>query len=169
MSNKSEIANLYANLFTEDIYLIDQVSSSTVEEEQVVIERTEPSSTVEEPVPEEMNTLFEGSNQQPLMIVVDSSFSQDDRVFLAKVLSAVHIDLKNVALVKEQDFNGLSQVKGIEFDKVIFFGGNRPKEHELYLIYGEEPLKILYSESLDQFNEDRDRKRKLWDALKTMF
>jgi len=155
-------------LYPEGIYVIpEKVKPAVLEEEPIAI-----------PVP---TVSYVGQNNQRIVILIDDSQSafgsEGDRDFLSKILGAVKLTFNDVALVNIAANTSLS-VDILEsifvFKKLISFGpplnilfpGN---SFSHYKIARYKETEILWSDSLEEIQQDKQKKVKLWEELKKLF
>jgi hypothetical protein len=100
----------------------------------------------------------------------------EDEIFLEKILQAVHIQLVKTRLVNlkfpepEDTFEKLIEIPS---EKIISFGANlqhlKLDTSETYQLKFVGDLTCLYADSLAEISQSKEKKKQLWDALKTMF
>ncbi|WP_375583618.1 hypothetical protein [Cyclobacterium xiamenense] len=122
-----------------------------------------------EPIP------FEGEFQKSILVVYQGEELQPgSREFLLKIFRAVHLSLKDLALVsekslKESNEDPLSQLNP---SKMVLFG---TLHHPLMKLRKEnyrimqEPLEYFFADELEELEKNVALKRKLWDTLQVFF
>jgi DNA polymerase III psi subunit len=111
------------------------------------------------------------------VIILVNSLNPTDSELLGKILGAVKLDLPSVDMVeldKNQDID-LSQIftqKSV--NQVITFGINLSKVNldvklNPYQILEKQGIKLIYSDSLTDIQNDVPKKKALWGSLKEMF
>lgn len=119
---------------------------------------------------------YEGGFKKKILVVfAGTELAAESKAFLLKILGAVECTLQDIALTAERDLKeaGTSGLQSLEPEKIIVFGKiDLPIQFtrkELYEVVSEEEKDLLFVDSLDELNENRDLKRKLWNALQTLF
>jgi len=134
-------------LFTEDIYLIDSK------------EEKKPAPSKQDP------------DSQNVLVLVNHSISEEDKNNLTKVLQAVNLGDDQVNIVDGSKFTNLKELASTTeyHSKVILLFGVGFWNKDLYQIQKQDQKTILPADDLKTIFSDRDRKMKLWNALKKIF
>ncbi|SMO37438.1 hypothetical protein [Solitalea koreensis] len=170
------------SLMTEDLYQLGDCEAVTLLNSN---EHAPVVSVVAEPTPElSKNTSFNylGDNNRYVVVLVNypnhEYIADGDKEFLLKVISALKMDLKDIAIVNMAKYPSASLTELHAFfagNKIISFNidlnNSLFKEIELtpYAIKDHLEMKILAAEALNIIGEDNARKKSLWNALKIMF
>lgn len=174
--NMEENSEFLKYIYNEDLYIIDEPSNSTTDEEKSSkeqIEEQRSTSVVEEPTP----VSFFGNNEQGILILVndpsDELLNQSDLDLLMKIVeSGLKYSKNDFALVNTTKFPVDQILDEIGFSYLISFGvdlSNFFSETSFYHIHQIDENKVLFSEALSVLGKDETKKRKLWNALKSMF
>jgi len=160
-------------LFHEDLFIIDETAKSQNNTESLIQTETDNLSIVQDPEP--IN--FFGKNEKGILILIHESESnlpkQPDLDFLMKVVeSGLKYSKNDFALVNTSKYLVNHVLSEIPYDYLIAFGEPKlydNRDRQLYELYYEEAKKKLYAERLSVIASNESKKRKLWNALKTMF
>ena len=124
---------------------------------------------------------FLGGNALHISIIVDDPNAQflyvQDLAFLTGILSACGLTTEDIALINlhkcpATNYQQLSDELGA---RIVILFGVTPEKLDLPLVF---PMfqvqqfnqqKFLYAPGLKLLQENRDEKKKLWDALKKLF
>ena len=159
---KSENTDFLPFFLTEPVYIIPEAALPA--EPEVV-------------VPE-----FLGENQREILILVyekDAQFlSESNQVFLEKVLQALGLSWADVALVNwahQEDLFLPENLSLIPFQQCVAFGplppewemGNCFKQY--HVTQDASGSKLLWADALADIAPDLEKKRRLWQGLKSVF
>ena len=124
---------------------------------------------------------FLGGNGLRVCIIInepDAQFLQDqDLAFLSGILSACGLSLEDIALVNQHKTPSINY-KSISDElsaRIVILFGITPEGLQLPLIFPAFQVqefnhqKFLHAPTLKQLQENREDKKKLWDALKKLF
>jgi len=118
---------------------------------------------------------FEGSNKRQVLLICPASLTADQRALLSRILSAVKLELNDVALLHSDSLPPYRQLEAeMDFRKMILFG-IAPAQLSLNISCPEytpvnfQGVEILVSESLMHLEGNSHSKDMLWKALKKMF
>lgn len=124
---------------------------------------------------------FLGGNGLHISIIIDEPDAQflkdQDLTFLTGILSACGLSLEDIALINLNktpaiNYKSISDELGA---RIVILFGITPEALQLPLVFpvfqvqGFNQQKFLHSPSLKQLQENREDKKKLWDALKKLF
>ncbi|MEX2567062.1 MAG: hypothetical protein WD431_14050 [Cyclobacteriaceae bacterium] len=180
---------------TEDIYVIqeelkqkqlaEKFTSQYGQEETKDQNHSEKASTskVEEPLsdlekkedfdPEPIN--FEGEFKKGILIIYQGKeLSALNREFLMKILQAIPLSLKDIALLSEKNLlaNGQDPVAQLNPNKMIIFGNfHHPimrLKRENYQIQ-QDRVECFYADEFEEIQNSTPLKRKLWSTLQLFF
>lgn len=157
-------------LLDEEVFLLKEVALS-----QPVYE--EPAN-VEDAVPD---LVFQGKNRKSVVILVDQPETEfvepGQDLLLRNILTALNLDFNDVALVNLAHCRpkpGTEHLKKIGCQKLIGFGIGREGVTGLNipgmnLLAAQSDIQYLFTHSLDELNQDKNKKMALWKNLKPMF
>lgn len=125
-------------------------------------------------------TFFGGNRQQIVLLVnnADATFVTDEQLtFLSGILTACRLTLEDVALVNISKLSSLSYktLTATLTPKVILMFGIGPETIELPLVmpqFQRQPYNnqvYLSAPTLNELENNKDLKRKLWSALQQIF
>lgn len=175
------------HFITEPVYIIpgENLGTQSRTEEPTVTRasKEQPVEIVQEqPEAKEEEKIwhFKGNNTKKVLIVVDQPGQEciepQEEAFLGKILSAVKLDLQEVAIMNLQKNSGTTITSLLNFDatKFLFFGiSNKDffeKECEQYtLLAFDASRQLLNCASLATISQDASQKKLLWSALQKMF
>ncbi|WP_157494285.1 DNA polymerase III subunit psi [Fulvivirga imtechensis] len=153
-----------------------QPEAATAQEE-LPIEKTQ-----EQPAKQQEEKIwhYKGSNTKKVLIVVDQPdeefINAEEEGFLGKILNAVKLDLRDVAIMNLQKNRGATITSLLSFDatKFLFFGITNKdffeKDCEQYtLLAFDASRQLLNCSSLAAISQDASQKKLLWSALQKMF
>ncbi|QCK14885.1 hypothetical protein [Mangrovivirga cuniculi] len=114
-------------------------------------------------------TLFEGGNKKAVSIYA-SQLSDPEKAFLIKVISAVNLNLEDIALTT--DIDSLFMIEPQEV--VISFGSEELLQgpfagQNLYEVDDVGDVKSLLCDELEKIAANKELKMKLWQGLKEIF
>lgn len=124
---------------------------------------------------------FLGKNSRNIIILVnekDHLFLGDDELnFLMAILNACSITMENVALINTNSAaDAVYEKLMLQFKpEVILFLGTEPQELDFpvqfphYRIQKYNGQQYLYAPALQVLSSDKEEKKQLWTALKTLF
>ena len=150
-------------------------------EEQVKVKK--------EPVPvapdlaftEAIKIEYYGENNQKILLLhedkTDPVLNPGDKDFLGKILAAVRLGFKDVALLNISTVPGFEYSKleeSVDFNKILFFGIDphlwKPDEKFVkYKSLSSDNIEVLWTDSLSEIQEDKNKKINLWNELKKIF
>jgi hypothetical protein len=143
-----------------------------------LIELNEIKQTPEKPVDLKSNVL--GNNQQQVLILVNYPgqlvISEPDLSFLLTILQACNMSLNDVSIfntaadkVNYQEFKDIFKPKVMLLFGVPQSGINLPVHFPDYQVQAFRDIKFLSSPPLNELQEDKAIKLKLWAGLKKIF
>ena len=124
---------------------------------------------------------FHGENAQNILILAnypnEQHISQADADFLGKILTAVKLSYKDVAVVnyhRYQDQAGADGILALGAKKVVNFGINTPMlaklaEAKPYELAHFSDFDLLLADPLPTIAADKTKKRLLWECLQQLF
>lgn len=182
---------VFSFLLTEDLYPIKEISPREESSPQAVPQeaspRIAPQETFHRTAPEEASPradkLFHylGENRRFILILVnypeEKYLPEAEKAYLAKILSAVKLDLEDVALLNYAHYPGskYAELKDFfAFNSLLLFGvgpnllqiPGPVLPYHLGLVEG---VKILAADSTEVFRPDAGKKKSLWEELKKVF
>ena len=136
---------------TDEIYVIPGKSSASSTSEITVIKDV-PANEVQKPSP---------STQYPVCII-SAELNEEEKKLLAAILNAIKLDHTKVQYVKTY--------RDISSQMVLVFG-EMPEAQglPLYKAVPHDDKTFLIADELSAINQDTQKKRSLWNALKQMF
>lgn len=160
--------------------LVEQTATSeqTAEVVQQPVKVEEP---VAEPVAkkEQKKTYhYKGINIKKVLIIVDQPdhefIGPEDEAFLSKIMTAVKLDLNDLAILNIKQNSGSTFKELLNFDatKYLVFGPDQKffeKDYVQYQLIAEESNQILHCSALSTIAADASQKKLLWLALQKMF
>ncbi len=163
------------HIYTEDLFLVKEpeaVKDSYVDDVNPV-EKTHTETGVSEPE----TVRYWGANEKGILFIAydtDSEFlNKDDHEFLMKIIeSGLRLGRQDIAVANCAKFPYRQIRDEVTHEYLVFFGDQKtlaPRSYGQYQIIKEDNVKMLYAESLKDIAGDRQKKRKLWNALKSMF
>ncbi len=161
-----------------DIYLIndDEVPEQKQEEKEIIIPERE-NSFVEEPESnyEPTKLVFSGGNDKGIAVVINDpeteSINLEDETLLLKILSAVNLSIKDVAIINiaKQNNTDLNKILSLPCTKgIIFDSSTTLLNSDKYSLMTEEGV-FFKASSLREIAKDVNEKKLLWETLKKVF
>jgi hypothetical protein len=120
----------------------------------------------------ELETIFQEdiySIPSPLLIVLAKPWeelSEAELDTLSKMLKAVKLSLASVQIIVRTEFDE-NDLSVFSPSRILAFGASLKKPFEYYVNINSDDTSIIFSESLDQL--DDQKKKELWAALRVMF
>jgi len=169
-------------IYNEELYIIDEpdpvqnvdeLVAGKAQNKNISVEDSEPASLVQEPNP----VSYLGNNEKGILILVndagDELLNQKDLDLLMKIIeSGLKFSKNDIALVNTAN-NSFEQILDeVSYSYLISFGVDVTgsfTETSLYTVHRLENSMILLSESLSSMHDDKIKKGKLWQSLKSMF
>jgi len=164
----SLIAELYRSVLIDEIKVVD---------EKIVAEKKVTTTT---PI-EESSMKFLGENRKNILIMVDYEdavhIPDEDLALLVAMLTACKLNIADVAIVNRRNLsnaNGRDVVEKLA-GRVVFLFGIDPLSFGLPLSFPEFQLQAfagatyLFAPELNQYNDNPNLKRQLWESLKRLF
>ena len=154
-------------LINEDIYSVDKTNAVEAYQEIEIKtpEVAEPKENLVEPEPNVVH-------YKPILVIVEDTTSEglnnQDKQYLAKILSAVKADLHSITLINIQK-EALKELNGVE--NILMFTPNStlPIKSELYELANFDSAKIIASDPLGKVAQSVELRKQLWAALQKMF
>lgn len=125
-----------------------------------------------------INFLYTDNQKQTLIVSLNGYILEKEQIFLSKILKAIKYNIKSdvvlLTIDKTQSVCFQTLCKQFDIKKVILFGGH-PKQLRLHFnIHKYQPLQVsdytfLWAEGLAVLMNNQNKKRQLWDNLKTVF
>lgn len=124
------------------------------------------------------NSLIGGNAKKLLVVVKRSDFSEENKAFLSKVLSAVKFDINSdcrVLILPEKGDYGIGNLLNTEQCTSILLFGINPKhiglsiETFLYAPFKIASFSFLLGQSLEKIKNSTENKKSLWSALQKLF
>lgn len=165
-------------LIEEEIYLIPDPS------EQQPSHNLQPlKEKVQDTEPEDDRPLltFKGENLKQLILIFehqhDQYLNQEQENLLKKILGAINYSLKDVGMINLHHYKkkpDLDQLLELGCNHLIGLGINpstlsKDRNMISHQVFDRKNIKILLSYSLDELNQDKNKKISLWNNLKKMF
>ncbi len=153
--NKEELDGFIFELFTDEIFLIDEEEIKTSNSSKTEVK--------------EGSTGYAPELKSIVLIASGNDF-HTNKDFLEKVFAAVNLTFNDVSVVDAAPFSALEKSK-----KVIFMGtspfenGIQNKKFNLYEVSEYENKLILHTDAAGMIIKNTDKKRALWVALQRMF
>lgn len=152
-----------SRLFPEGIYRIP--------EKKVQPEVSTPVAPAE---PQHIPLAVKGDNRQEVVILVDYHgvpvIPPADEAFLMKMMGAVGLTLRDIAVINIHTLNDESQLATFPCRKALLFGTTLSwHTGELYVLSRQQDREVICSDPLYEIENDDQRKRLLWNSLKQMF
>lgn len=154
--NKEELDGFIFELFTEEIFLIDNKPGAT--------SAAYNASEVKE------SAAVYNPDLKPIVLIISENDFQTNKDFLEKVFKAVNLTFSDISIVDKATSSTLEKTK-----KVIFMGsspfesGIQNKNFSLYEVSNFENKLVLQTEPATTIQKSTDKKRALWVALQRMF
>ena len=160
-------------LFHEDLFIIDETVKPQNNTESLIQTEADNLSIVQDAEP----ITFFGKNGKGILILIHEPENnlpkQADLDFLMKIVeSGLKYSKNDFALVNTSKYLVNHVLSEIPHDYLIAFGEPKlydNRARQLYELYDEEGKKKLFAEGLSVIASNESKKRKLWNALKTMF
>lgn len=166
-------------LINEEVYVIDEKVDNTPE---ASVSNPAPESST--PVVEEDSTNYkldisiQGKSDSKIVILNNDASNkfirQEDENFLKNILSAVKLDITQVALINKHnvDLNVKSIIEQLNPEIILTF--NVPQSDVLdssepYQVASYQSCKIVTADSLQDISLDKNKKKALWEALQMLF
>lgn len=165
------------HFITEEVYLVDEITS---EKEKVVEVTNEVNESTEkyEVINSSLKLEYTGDNNKGIIVLVSyqNGIPASDNEFLFKILSAVMLSGKDIALI-DLGINNTTEhhqlISELSYQKVIAFGTNCsiifPDQIEMYTTTPIKNREILKAHSLSEVAEDTTKKKLLWIQLQKAF
>lgn len=171
------------NLFlAEDIFIISEEREKLLFNGRLKINPNQPSLTdlsLNEPIEEFEESIYElkyeGEFQKGILIVHQGKvLASEAKDLLMKILSAVNCSLQDIALTSENSLMEAlpSSIATLNPKKVLVFGKiNHPLQKLKKSNYDiiSEDAEYLFADPLDDYQDSKELKRKLWDSLQLLF
>lgn len=160
-------------IYHEDLYLIDEAKPKAEKVEKIIEIVEEQPTVAEEAVPV---TCF-GNNERGILLLVhdesDDLLNQNDLDLLMKIVeSGLKYSKNDFALVNAAKFPAEQILDEISYSYLISFGVDLSgifSNTTPYTILQVDESSVLFSEALSEMHEDKQKKGRLWQALKSMF
>lgn len=125
----------------------------------------------------ETEIFYKGKNLKKVAIIVNYNgkgfIDPQEEEFLLKILSAVKLTADDVAIINVNHLNSGSHIKNFNYVKLITFGCHNddlPNAAEPpYSLKQSEGRFYLKADSLEEIQQTKDKKVKLWESLQKMF
>ncbi|WP_235296245.1 hypothetical protein [Portibacter marinus] len=122
---------------------------------------------------------FQGENAKKLLVVVHKSdFHQENQDFLAKVLSAIKLEMQKDATIllmpDDRNYAVNDLMNSHDYQKCLMFGIQPTDvgfaiETHLYLPFEISGKHYIVGHKLEKIKADTDRKKALWSALQQVW
>ncbi|MEP2772312.1 MAG: hypothetical protein ABJH05_09190 [Fulvivirga sp.] len=175
-------SNYLKYLITEDVYVITESSADSPLQENVKtdVDTNVDSNAVSEPTPAPYieKIPVKGNNSSAILILnfdENAAFVADENLtFLKNILSAVKLDIDQVALVNlaKVDLAIDAIIKELKPKTIIGFGVNhieQLKPHTIYKISTHQNCQTLLADDLKLIESDKSKKKALWEGLQELF
>ena len=148
----SDSLNYLSYLINEDIYIIDETTTSV-----------KPNAAIDS-----KEKVFYN-----VVVLLHEKPTTEEQNFLQKVLQSVGLSMDDVRLIHQQEFlsGAKEQFESIEFKHLLAFGAeqNAVETKVRYEAIQKDKKHYLFADKLRTISEDKVLKQQLWSALKKMF
>lgn len=163
-------------IYHEDLYQVDEPAASAnitdvPEEEEKSDVKESDTPLVQETIP----VTFFGSNEKKILILVhdpiDHYLNQNELGFLMSIIEGgLKLTKVDIALVNCHKYPTQQILAEIEYNFLISFDENDiGTQKTKYQVIDADRKKMIFAEKLSAIEEDREKKKLLWKALKSMF
>ncbi len=162
-------------LFPEGIYLIpeehsaSEAKASKSSEVQMEPEPSGRETPSRDDTPAEAT--YKGANKQEVLVLYagPARLTDDQELFLSKVLSAVGLSFDDIALMYLPE--NTSSWENVPSKKILLFGCDSllPSDTDTYIPHDFAGKVILHADALNLIMSDKQNKARLWSGLKQMF
>ena len=161
-------------LFNEEIYVINEPLKDPVEQLKDHIESREDKPTAPK-------LTYKGKNKKGVIMLINHAdvqyLNDQQEQLINNILKSVNLSFDDIGLVNLHHFkNNIYLEDLLELNCHYFIGFGIPasvlsKERNLisHEVFTQKNIKILLTYSLDELNNDRNKKISLWNNLKKMF
>ena len=161
-------------LLNEDIYVIQEPDIHSVEALKENMKRD----SSETDIPK---ITFKGGNKKGVIMLVDHAdvqyLHQSQEELINNILKSINFSLEDIGLVNLHHYKDnihLDDLLALNCNYFIAFGipASRISEDRNLIsheVFTQKNIKILLTYSLDELNNDRNKKISLWNNLKKMF
>lgn len=165
---------LFKYIYHEDLYLIEE-QEVAVEDQQSIGQEAEQETT--SVVKEAKPVTFFGENEKGILIMVNDPDSEylnsNDLEFLMKIIeSGLKYSRSDIALVNTSKHAPEQVIDEIDFSHLISFGCEVSKikqDTSQYHPLDHDGKKVIFAHDLKVIACDREKKKLLWNCLKTIF
>jgi len=132
-------------------------------------------------IPEKQPVKFLGNNQKHILIVTSNAavafLTDNELVFLTNILAACKLTIADVAIINKEQYTPADYTDVLELlqSKTVILFGVDPLAFGLPINFPHFQLQkfhhytYLYAPELEEIEQDKNLKTKLWACLKTLF
>lgn len=152
-------------IFENDfIYLAEDVSTSIPSEQEADVKPLEEKPEVKEVKEETVEYKKEEASNAPVLVMVDATYGDKEKVLLQNILKALDVDISAVDIVKEHP-EAFKPNNSIELFLCFDDSLVKNSQYELNVIH---QTHIIYAHSLSRLDIEKPLKIQLWKLLKEM-